>query len=182
MKKKEDLRVIKTKMNIENAFLNLFYQKEIEQISVKEITTAAQIARKTFYLHYLDKYDLLEKIFIRRLEELRGICRNLKVENLNLIIDEWFEFFYQHQKFYISLFVNKHSMGSRHDLIQLLQRMLSEVVSPNVCAQRGMDFNMTLNFLGYGLIGMIDQYLLDGEKGRIAVKKHIMTLLSTYRD
>ncbi|PNZ98043.1 TetR family transcriptional regulator, partial [Staphylococcus carnosus] len=49
---KEDLRVIKTKMNIENAFLNLFYQKEIEQISVKEITTIAQIARKTFYLHY----------------------------------------------------------------------------------------------------------------------------------
>lgn len=81
---KEDLRVIKTKMNIENAFLNLFYQKEIEQISVKEITTIAQIARKTFYLHYLDKYDLLEKIFIKRLEKLREICRNLKVENLKI--------------------------------------------------------------------------------------------------
>ncbi|GEP80599.1 TetR/AcrR family transcriptional regulator C-terminal domain-containing protein [Staphylococcus carnosus] len=179
---KEDLRVIKTKMNIENAFLNLFYQKEIEQISVKEITTIAQIARKTFYLHYLDKYDLLEKIFIKRLEKLREICRNLKVENLNLIIDEWLEFFYRHQKFYISLFVNKQPMGSRHHLIQFLQKMLSEVISPKVCAQRGMDFNMTLNFLGYGLVGMIDQYLMDGEKERIAIKKHIMTLLNTYRD
>ncbi|SHK25293.1 hypothetical protein SAMN02745136_02089 [Anaerocolumna jejuensis DSM 15929] len=66
MTKKTDRRVIRTKKNIRNAFIQLIGQKELEQVTVTDIANLADIDRKTFYLHYdtvLDVYkDLLNEL------------------------------------------------------------------------------------------------------------------------
>ena len=56
-----DLRVIKTKEGIENAFLELLRVKPLNRITVLELSRAARIHRSTFYLHYLDIPDLYTK-------------------------------------------------------------------------------------------------------------------------
>ncbi|MGM0215247.1 TetR/AcrR family transcriptional regulator [Enterococcus sp. AZ109] len=55
-------RTIYTKKMIRQAFLALLSQKELEKITVKEITEAADINRGTFYKYYKDTFDLLQKI------------------------------------------------------------------------------------------------------------------------
>lgn len=57
-----DLRVKRTQKAIKDSFFKLVDKKGFEHISVKDITDGAMISRNTFYLHYSDKYDLLEKI------------------------------------------------------------------------------------------------------------------------
>ena len=57
-----DLRVIKTKRNIENAFLALLQQKDFHAITVQDILSTALINRSTFYKHYVDKYALTESL------------------------------------------------------------------------------------------------------------------------
>lgn len=57
-----DLRVKKTKTSIINAFLTLRSKKPLERITVKELSSAAQINKATFYLHYKDIYDLSETL------------------------------------------------------------------------------------------------------------------------
>ena len=52
----------RTRGFIENAFLELMKEKHYTKISVREITEKADINRSTFYRHYLDTYDLLDKI------------------------------------------------------------------------------------------------------------------------
>jgi len=44
------------------AFINLSMQKDFKDITIKDITTAATVNRATFYNHFYDKYDLLEKV------------------------------------------------------------------------------------------------------------------------
>ena len=51
-----------TKAKLCDAFMELYRQKSIEHISIKEITNLTGCNRATFYLHFLDIYDLLEKI------------------------------------------------------------------------------------------------------------------------
>ena len=41
-----------------NAFLQLRAKKDLERISVKELTQLAEVSKATFYLHYRDIYDL----------------------------------------------------------------------------------------------------------------------------
>ncbi|MGU3647473.1 TetR/AcrR family transcriptional regulator [Staphylococcus saprophyticus] len=54
--------MVKTRKTINDRFYELFEQKDFDKITVKDITEHAQIGRKTFYLHYIDKYDLLDRI------------------------------------------------------------------------------------------------------------------------
>ncbi|KAB2494262.1 TetR/AcrR family transcriptional regulator [Priestia endophytica] len=56
-----DLRVLRTKTSIRNALTELIEEKGFEAITVKDITVKAEINRGTFYLHYQDKYDLMDK-------------------------------------------------------------------------------------------------------------------------
>ena len=61
MDKKKDLRIIKTRKALYNAFEELMKSKPFEQIKVSDICNEALINRSTFYDHYADKYDLLEE-------------------------------------------------------------------------------------------------------------------------
>jgi len=60
---KNDLRYVKTEEVIRNTFKNCVKEKGFERTSVVEICEKAKISRNTFYLHYEDKYLLLEKLF-----------------------------------------------------------------------------------------------------------------------
>ena len=57
-----DIREIKTKRNIKNAFIQLRSHKSLERISVKELAELAEISKATFYLHYHDIYDLSDSL------------------------------------------------------------------------------------------------------------------------
>lgn len=57
---KQDLRKIKTHRAIDQAFTKLIAEKGFEAMTIKDIAEEAIINRGTFYMHYEDKYDLLE--------------------------------------------------------------------------------------------------------------------------
>ncbi|MGM9950075.1 MAG: TetR/AcrR family transcriptional regulator [Lysinibacillus sp.] len=61
MGEKQDRRIIRTKREIKEAFISLLEEKSFDSITVRDLTERANINRGTFYLHYLDKFDLLEK-------------------------------------------------------------------------------------------------------------------------
>ncbi|WP_155590353.1 TetR/AcrR family transcriptional regulator [Lysinibacillus cavernae] len=58
---KTDLRVLRTRKLIMDSFIELSSKKEFKAITVKDITSEAMINRATFYYHFEDIYDLLEK-------------------------------------------------------------------------------------------------------------------------
>lgn len=58
---KIDPRVIRTRKLIMDSFIKLSESKEFKDITVKDITAEAMINRATFYHHFEDIYDLLEK-------------------------------------------------------------------------------------------------------------------------
>lgn len=57
-----DLRVLKTKKVIKEVFMQLTEEKGYSKVSVTDIANRAMINRNTFYLHYFDKEDLVDKI------------------------------------------------------------------------------------------------------------------------
>lgn len=62
-----DLRVIKTRENIEKTFLELLDKKSFSQITIGELISTCRISKGTFYYHYKDKYDLAEKLLKKQL-------------------------------------------------------------------------------------------------------------------
>ena len=78
----DDLRTLRTRKKIRDALHQLVEAKGFSSISITDISVKAGINRGTFYLHYKDKYDLLEKIENEILEELAGYMRRADVQNI----------------------------------------------------------------------------------------------------
>lgn len=62
MNKKQPETTMKTKETIKQAFWELYKEKKIEKITVKDITTKAGYNRTTFYAYFIDVYDVLDQI------------------------------------------------------------------------------------------------------------------------
>ena len=79
---KTDLRIQRTRKFIMDAFMDLSSEKDFKDITVKDIATEAMINRATFYYHFEDIYDLLEKV----LSEVLLVnldCNNYENRELN---------------------------------------------------------------------------------------------------
>ena len=61
----------KTEKQIEDSLLQLMKEQTFESISIRQLIDLAEVNRSTFYRHYLDKYDLLEKREDRLLGDLQ---------------------------------------------------------------------------------------------------------------
>lgn len=79
-----DKRVIKTKMAIRSAFKSLVAEKDITQITVKDISDRALINRKTFYMHYSSVADVLSEAESDMAEILK--C---KIADIDLVEDRF---------------------------------------------------------------------------------------------
>ena len=67
-KKKTDSRVIKTRCCIEETFLKLLTEVPFEKLTTTRLIKECMISKRTFYAHYLDKYDLAEQLIDRKLK------------------------------------------------------------------------------------------------------------------
>lgn len=56
-----DRRIKKTQKLLKQTLTTLMEQKELRTITVRELTDLANINRGTFYLHYLDIYDMIDQ-------------------------------------------------------------------------------------------------------------------------
>ena len=57
-----DRRVKKTKKQLRQALMDLMTEKPSKSISVRELAERADINRGTFYIHYQDVNDLLQRL------------------------------------------------------------------------------------------------------------------------
>ncbi len=81
MKKKEDLRVTKTKKNLYEGLLLMMKDKPFEDIKVIDICQKALTNRSTFYDHFQDKYELLDALMNDLKENLDEHLEENKVSN-----------------------------------------------------------------------------------------------------
>lgn len=82
LKSENDRRAIRTKKMIRKALSELIEEKGLNNISITDLTTRADINRGTFYLHYTDKYDLLEKVEDEIMQEIQEQTKGIDYINM----------------------------------------------------------------------------------------------------
>lgn len=71
MADRREQRRMDTRRRLLDAAEHVFSQKGYQEASVLDITEAADVSKRTFYLHFTDKEDVIEGMAMRGLEELR---------------------------------------------------------------------------------------------------------------
>lgn len=127
METKTDLRVVKTRANIRNTFIELLLEKDFNKITIQNILDNALINRSTFYKYYSDKYDLAEQLINEVVEKAAIFIderfKNLKDDEVFSIIDKSYSYLYKEKNLIIALW------GIKTDTLHLyddLENLLKE--------------------------------------------------------
>ena len=75
-----DRRIVRTQLAIRDALVALIKEKGFDALTVSDLVARADINRGTFYLHYKDKFELLEQTETEILEDIQQIF--LRVNSL----------------------------------------------------------------------------------------------------
>ena len=140
-----------------------------DAITVKAITQKADISRKTFYLHYSDKFDLLNAIVDKQLEELTAVCEKKREMGCTEGTVLWFRYFQQRKAFFAALFTTESTVLFRHRMLGFIVDQLNSRLED---ASPGKDTEVLLNFMSRAVLGVLEDILayavIIAERKRLA--------------
>ena len=85
--KRNDARVRYTQKILKESFLKLLKEKAVNKITVKEVCELAGLNRATFYAHYSDCFDLMEKIEQELIETFAASIRSIDSFDVRALIE-----------------------------------------------------------------------------------------------
>lgn len=101
--KSTDLRVKRTQLMLQNAFMDLVVEVGFGAITIQMLAERAMINRATFYRHYEDIFDLAEKIYLRLAQEYRESVEAFMPGSPVETLQRLFEHCGQYRAYYLAL-------------------------------------------------------------------------------
>ena len=157
--KKEDRRVRRTKKLLTQALTQLLQEKQINEITVKELTDLADMNRGTFYLYYKDMFDMLEKIEDGMFEALNAIISLHEHDDVSQqtkpILLDLFHFIEENQEMCRVLLSPHGDMNFLHRLNEVVREKCLKAW-PEIRKEKGeADFDYHYSFVVFGCAGII---------------------------
>lgn len=142
----KDLRTIKTLHTIENALMQLLFQKKFKNITIDEIAKMAVINRSTFYLHYHDKYDLLDDLVNKKIKKVIDTIQdephitngNLDYQMFSNDLELSLKVIASEQHFYLFMLNDEEALGIRKKIEDALFDKLSESFPTQTVVERDL--------------------------------------------
>lgn len=161
--KKMDRRVRRTQALLLQGLIQLMEEKDIKDISVKELSDLADINRGTFYLHYSDVYDMLGKIEEELFQEFNTILeRDLAASNTDLVIPKPvlldLFIFLDHNRSLARVLIGPHGdLTFLNRLKELVKEKLRIMMDNAECSVE--HFEYFYSFMVSGCLGIIECWL-----------------------
>lgn len=176
-----DRRIQKTRQLIMNTFTNLLAEKGFEKITINDIAERANINRGTVYLHYVDKFDLLDKCIETYVELLLNHCADTTDTTLDTsAFQSIFEYLEKNYTIYKLLLSNECFGLFSSRLYTVLAQTVTEVIgikSENQAFSNGV----TTHFLASGFIGVLEWWINNSMPCSVQeITEQLMFLLEPY--
>lgn len=152
-----------TKQNIIYAFWELYSEKRIEKITVKDITNKAGYNRGTFYEYFADVYDVLDHIensLIPTLDQLPPV--SMPTVEIGMPMEQFFELYKQNHKYYSVLLGENGDPAFASKLKNSIKPMIMQIFeeNPNVDI---IELDYTLEYTLSAMIGIMSYWFKNGQ-------------------
>lgn len=151
-----DRRIQKTRKVIMETLVELMSRKDFEKITINEIAEGANVNRGTIYLHFVDKYDLLNQCVESSLTQLAKYCEIGMAEGVSQkeSIESTFEYMEEHAFLYKTLLNNNGVTAFRNKLMDIL--LLSIGKQMDIGGMKNiMKNDILIQFIASGTVGVM---------------------------
>src|SRR5262245_1630042 len=165
-----DLRVRRTHKALRDALIDLIVAKGFNATSVRDLTERAMVNRATFYRHYRDKDDLLERTIAGILDELTSIPdppRDAREPSTVEALRAWIhvlEHVADNATLYRTMLGPRGSPAFAAQVRDYLERRLRQRLQAAGHEQRasGIPDDVTVAFAASAFLGTVDRWLEAG--------------------
>lgn len=158
---KVDRRSVKSQEAIKKAVIELMSEKSFDDITIQDIADQANVNRRTIYLHYLDKYDLLDKLIEEHIEELKRLCE-LEVETDTLEGSAtWFLYFEQHYSFFSAMLTSKGAPFFRSRFLDFVTDDIKNGWDMSEGKRQGIDEELLIQFISPAYVGIVEWWFIN---------------------
>ncbi|WP_026576696.1 TetR/AcrR family transcriptional regulator [Bacillus sp. UNC438CL73TsuS30] len=159
---KVDRRIAKSQIAIKNAVTELMSEKSFDDITIQDIADRADVNRGTIYLHYTDKYDLLDRMIEEHMDNLRELCQlasEMTFQEGNYV---WYEYFERHYLFFSTMLASKGAPYFRNRFLDLVIEETKAEVDTTEGKNQGLSDDVILQFFGSAVVGAVEWWFKNG--------------------
>ena len=154
-----DRRVAKTRKLILNAFLKLLKEKSFEKITIQDIADEADINRGTVYLHFEDKYHLMDYCIDSYVDEMLTQCSGseeikIKRDSLQMIFD-----YLRENKEIYKLLLENDKNGTFLKKMETTVEEQVKIAVDHSSSKKGKEADILIRFLVSGFLGVMDLWI-----------------------
>ena len=163
--KKEDRRVRRTKRLLTLALTELLQTKQINEITIRELTELADVNRATFYLYYKDIADMLGKMEDDLFRKLDAIAQTHEHEHEDLALEvkpillDLFRFVRENQEITRALLSPNGDMNFLHRLYEAIRERILDCWKDLASTVSEEEFDYRYSFVIFGCTGMIRSWV-----------------------
>jgi AcrR family transcriptional regulator len=153
---KVDRRITKSQEAIKKAVTELMSEKSFDDITIQDIADRADVNRGTIYLHYTDKYDLLDKLIEEHINNLRELCQlasEMTFQEGNYV---WFEYFEQNYLFFSTMLASKGAPYFRSRFLELVMEEYKAELDTSEGKNQGLSEDVLLQFFASAIVGAVE--------------------------
>lgn len=159
--KKPDRRTIKTRKALCAGLAELLTTKELHRITVQEIADKADVNRVTFYKHYLDVYDLYEKLENEVITELGILVLEHETDSdyMKHIID-----YIDENRVIFSMIFSPFSTGTLRDkILKMINGTYLMIYRERyTAAAQKVEFEFFCHYHSNGCIAILEKWIRGG--------------------
>lgn len=163
-----DLRVYKTRMLLKETLVSLIEEKPLRKITIREISERAKINRGTFYLHYLDIYDMVEKLELEVTDKVKEIVDNENPLAMNYLIlpvlGKIIEYFYEEQQFIRALISPNGNPYFLTDIQNIMIEHTLKIYKQNFKKHEDNTVRIAVTFIVSGGVSVFSEWFKSGCK------------------
>lgn len=175
---KEDRRIRRTRRLLKQGLAELMLEQEFKNITVKDITERMDLNRGTFYLHYKDTYDLLEKIENEILDELQMLI-NTYIEpgdkkSIYSVLNPVIDYIAENEKLCRAIFENRVCGDFIDKFRDLMYRNGERFIRYGSQKIKPEKYDLAFGFIAFGVMGTVKHWL---DAGMRTPKEEIVKIL-----
>lgn len=158
---KVDRRILKTQEALKTAIIELMTEKNFDDITIQELSDKANVSRGTIYLHYMDKYDLLDKLIEVHIDELRERCQ--ASADLDFVTGSiiWTEYFEQNYAFFSTMLASKGAPFFRSRFLDFLIEEFQGEVDNTKGKNKGLNKDLVVQFVASSYVGVVEWWFMN---------------------
>ncbi|QWU13108.1 transcriptional regulator, TetR family [Paenibacillus sophorae] len=156
---KLDRRIAKSQEAIKRALIELMTEKSFDSITIQDLSDRANVNRGTIYLHYQDKFDLLDKIMEEHINNMSIFCESASEMNYIESTVHCMEYFEKNFLFFSTMLASEGASYFRSRFLQFNIEEFRKDVDITKEKNAGQIEDVIVEFIANAYVGVVEYWL-----------------------